>query len=207
MKKCKKCGNDFQPTKGLISFCSLACRNSRNWTDEDKIKKSVSAKNSKKVKEANSNRPSEIWDKISKTRKENHTSKILNSDYSELSFDSLRFRIMYEQDEKCNKCGIGEWLGQKIVLELEHKDGNHYNNKRENLEMLCPNCHSLTETWRGRNKRERKMRISDEILLDALLTNNWNMRQALLSVGLVAKGGNYNRCHKLKKEYSLVAQR
>ena len=71
--------------------------------------------------------------------------------------------------------------------------------------MLCPNCHSLTSTWRGRNKKERKMRVSDESLLEALLLNEWNFRHSLISVGLVAKGGNYNRCHRLKREYDSVA--
>lgn len=204
MKECKKCGNKFEPTKGLINYCSLACRNRRNWSDNDKSKKSVSAKNSKKVKEANSNRPHSIWLKIAKTRKQNHKKEILQSDYSELSFESLRYRILYEQDEKCNRCGLNEWFGESLVLELEHKDGNHFNNQRSNLEMLCPNCHSLTKTWRGRNKKERKMMVSDEKLLEALLINKWNMRQALISVGLVAKGGNYKRCHKLKKEFEVI---
>ena len=205
MEQCKKCGNEFEPTKGLISYCSLTCRNSRSWTESDKLKKSKSAKNSEKVKEANSNRPDDVWIKIGNTRKQNHKKQILESNYEDLSFESLRFRILYEQENKCNKCGLDEWLGEYLVLELEHKDGNHFNNDRDNLEMLCPNCHSLTETWRGRNKRERKMRVSDEKLLEALLTNDWNMRQALISVGLAAKGGNYNRCHKLKKEFESVA--
>jgi Zn finger protein HypA/HybF involved in hydrogenase expression len=205
MEQCKKCGNEFEPKKGLVSYCSLTCRNSRSWTESDKLKKSKSAKNSEKVKEANSNRTDDVWIKIGNTRKENHRKQILESKYEDLSFESLRFRILYEQENKCNKCGLDEWLGESLVLELEHKDGNHFNNDRNNLEMLCPNCHSLTETWRGRNKRERKMRVSDEKLLEALLTNDWNMRQALILVGLVAKGGNYNRCHRLKREYDLVA--
>lgn len=53
MKKCKKCDNEFEPSKGLISYCSLECRNSRVWSEEDKIKKSNSAKNSEKMKIAN----------------------------------------------------------------------------------------------------------------------------------------------------------
>ena len=53
MKICKKCKNEFEPKKGLISYCSLQCRNSRNWTEDDKLKKSISAKLSEKVKEAN----------------------------------------------------------------------------------------------------------------------------------------------------------
>lgn len=55
MAICKKCGNEFQPQKGLISYCSLECRNSRNWSESDKLKKSISAKKSNKVKEANKN--------------------------------------------------------------------------------------------------------------------------------------------------------
>jgi hypothetical protein len=201
MKNCKKCEKVFEPKKGLINYCSLECRNSRVWSDYDKQKKSISAKNSEKQKNANKNRSKEVWIKVAETRKKNHIENILQSDYTSLSFESLRYRILYEQKNKCNRCGLDSWLGQEIVLELEHKDGNNKNNNRDNLEMLCPNCHSLTDTWRGRNKRERRNRVSDEVLLESLLINEWNMRQSLLNVGLSPKGGNYNRCHTLKKEY------
>jgi hypothetical protein len=204
MKNCKKCGNNFEPSKGLINYCTLECRNSRSWSEEDKKKKSISAKSSEKVKISNSDRPQDFWIKISETRKENHKKQILESEYSDLSFESLRFRILYEQHNKCNSCGLDKWLGNDIILELEHKDGDNKNNNRENLEMICPNCHSLTQTWRGRNKRERKHRVSDKQLLESLLINEWNMRQALLDVGLSAKGGNYKRCHRVKKDYLIV---
>jgi RNA polymerase subunit RPABC4/transcription elongation factor Spt4 len=124
-------------------------------------------------------------------------------DYCDLSFNSLRYRILYEQNGKCDKCGLDEWMGEKLILELEHKDGNHKNNLRSNLEMLCPNCHSLTETWRGRNKTQKRYKISDKKLLEVLLSNDWNMRKSLIDVGLSPKGGNYKRCHSLKKEYYL----
>jgi len=52
---CKKCGDEFKQSKGFINYCSIKCRNGKNWTEEDKLKKSISAKNSKKVKIANSN--------------------------------------------------------------------------------------------------------------------------------------------------------
>lgn len=44
MKKCKKCSEHFEPIKGLKNYCSISCRNSRNWTEEDKLKKSESNK-------------------------------------------------------------------------------------------------------------------------------------------------------------------
>jgi hypothetical protein len=52
----------------------------------------------------------------------------------------------------CWHCGITEWNDKPIVLEIEHKDGNGYNNDPTNLELLCPNCHSQTDTWKARNK-------------------------------------------------------
>ena len=128
---------------------------------------------------------------------------IMNADFETLSFERLRKRIIYEQDEKCNFCGISEWMGKPISLELEHKDGNHHNNTRNNLEALCPNCHSQTPTFRGRNikNKVKKNLITDEELLSTLISNNFNMRQSLIEVGMAAKGANYNRCHKLKRLY------
>ena len=76
-----------------------------------------------------------------------------NTDTTKLGYESLRLRITEEQEFKCNKCGISEWMGEKITFELEHKDGNHSNNERSNLEILCPNCHSQTLTWRGRKNK------------------------------------------------------
>lgn len=57
---------------------------------------------------------------------------------------------------KCMKenCGLTEWLGEKITLELDHIDGNRKNNNLTNLRLLCPNCHSQTKTWRGRKQAQ-----------------------------------------------------
>ncbi len=52
---------------------------------------------------------------------------------------------------RCHACGNTHWLGQPIPLELHHQDGNRRNNLLSNLTLLCPNCHALTDTYRGRN--------------------------------------------------------
>jgi hypothetical protein len=73
-----------------------------------------------------------------------------NSDFSIKSKDHKRLQILKEQNYACLHCGLSKWLDNDIKLELDHIDGNNKNNSRENLRLLCPNCHSFTDTWRKR---------------------------------------------------------
>lgn len=65
----------------------------------------------------------------------------------------LRQRLLVENvlEKKCSCCGLTTWMNQDVPLELDHIDGNHDNNRLENLRMLCPNCHALTPNYRGKN--------------------------------------------------------
>lgn len=56
---------------------------------------------------------------------------------------------------ECLICGLSEWLGQPLTLQVDHIDGDDRNNTLENLRLLCPNCHAQTETW-GVQKDKRK---------------------------------------------------
>ena len=62
------------------------------------------------------------------------------------------------KNEHFTKCddGVLMWNKKKIVLQLEHKNGNRTDNRLENLEFLCPNCHSQTQTFCGGNTKKRK---------------------------------------------------
>ncbi len=105
--------------------------------------------------------------------------------------------LIQTRGHRCEGCGLEEWQGHKIPLELEHTDGDNKNNTKENLKLLCCNCHALTPTWRGRNINSGKMKVSDDELLTALKECS-SIRQALQKVGLTPKGGNYTRANKLK---------
>ena len=107
--------------------------------------------------------------------------------------------LLSERGHRCEDCGLSEWKDQPIPLELEHTDGDNQNHTRENLKLLCCNCHALTPTWRGRNKNFGITKVSDAELLTALQDSS-NIRQALQKVGLAAKGGNYARATKLMKQ-------
>jgi hypothetical protein len=69
--------------------------------------------------------------------------------------NNLKKRLINEglKQHKCECCGIAEWNGKITPIELDHIDGNRYNNTLENLRLLCPNCHAQTETYRGKNKK------------------------------------------------------
>jgi 5-methylcytosine-specific restriction endonuclease McrA len=77
-----------------------------------------------------------------------------------INSNSLRKRLIREglKEAKCECCGITEWNGQKAPLELDHINGNHENNKLENLQILCPNCHAQTDNYRGRNRASKKIK-------------------------------------------------
>jgi len=57
-----------------------------------------------------------------------------------------------ERGYSCEVCGISEHNDKPIVLECDHIDGDHKNNRPENLRLVCPNCHSQTSTYKNKNK-------------------------------------------------------
>lgn len=79
--------------------------------------------------------------------------EILVKDSTFINSNNLRKRLLREQvkEYKCECCGNSLWLNQKIPLELHHINGDRHDNQIQNLQLLCPNCHALTDNYRGRN--------------------------------------------------------
>jgi 5-methylcytosine-specific restriction endonuclease McrA len=57
---------------------------------------------------------------------------------------------------QCGECGLRQWRERPLALELHHINGDGRDNRLENLSLLCPNCHSQTDSWGGRNSRRAK---------------------------------------------------
>jgi Zn finger protein HypA/HybF involved in hydrogenase expression len=66
----------------------------------------------------------------------------------------LAKRLLKEgvKERKCECCGNTTWLDKDIPLELHHINGDNTDNRLENLQLLCPNCHAMTDNYRGKNK-------------------------------------------------------
>lgn len=80
---------------------------------------------------------------------------ILEGNHPSFQTNKLRKRLIREEvfEHKCNKCGLTKWNNKPIPLELEHINGINNDHRIENLELLCPNCHAQTSTYRGKNKK------------------------------------------------------
>lgn len=100
-------------------------------------------------------------------------SKILNNEVV-YSNTSLRKRLIEcgLKENKCECCGITDWNGKEIKFELHHIDGNHYNNNLNNLQILCPNCHSQTDTFRKAKDFIKKIKTNNDYSNIDLLEQN-----------------------------------
>ena len=81
-----------------------------------------------------------------------HSSLYLNNGSLITSY-KLKNKLIRDgiKEKKCEMCGLEKWNGVDIALELHHIDGEKCNNEILNLQILCPNCHAQTETYRSKN--------------------------------------------------------
>jgi len=102
----------------------------------------------------------QLWSKGKQVTLKRPTEDYLNN-HQPIQSHKLRLRLLREKilEPKCSSCNLTEWQGKSIPLELDHVDGNHYDNSLSNLRLLCPNCHALTPTHAGKNKGKGKYQV------------------------------------------------
>ena len=175
----------------------LMCENRSSKCPELKRKNSEGLKNAYKTgKRLPMN---EVYNTLSDSTKEKmnwNKGKFTGTKFEYGAGGNHKGVLIEERGHQCECCNFTEWMGKPITLELEHIDGDNQNNVKYNLKLLCPNCHSYTDTWKGRNiiKLKEKKYVSDDDFIEALKSSK-NVRQALLKLGLTAKGANYERAY------------
>lgn len=119
----------------------------------------------------------------------------------------LNIRLIKEglKEPKCECCGNTKWLGQPIKLELHHVNGNHNDNRLENLQMLCPNCHAYTDNYRGKNITQSARKETSEVespkFKEALTDNaDGNLEPSLKKNYVLIKEGAETRQEKPKSK-------
>lgn len=86
--------------------------------------------------------------------------------YSDLKGKLIKNKLL---EDKCSECGLkDQWNGKLLVLQIDHINGEHDDNRIENLRLLCPNCHSQTDTFCGKHKSTRlpKCNYCDALVRD-----------------------------------------
>jgi len=163
-QKCLNCDNEIDIStlnKNERKFCSNSC--SASFNNKLRIKK---VKEIKKClccdKEIKINWHNNIFcnkkchnDYVYREYIKNWKNDKENGKRGEYGVSNYIRRYLFEKyNNSCTKCNWSEvnLFTNKIPLEVEHIDGNSNNNKEENLTLLCPNCHSLTKTYKGGNK-------------------------------------------------------
>lgn len=154
--KCLCCGNMFVALiKNKRKFCSQSCSAEFNNRKFPKRKSGDKLKNCLDCgKPLNSHQHKFCSIECNKKYKINITFNKIEKGDTSFSSDTYKKYLIYKYGDKCMKCGWNEInLTTGIVpIQLEHKDGNSENHKLNNLELLCPNCHSLTPTYGALNK-------------------------------------------------------
>lgn len=155
-KQCEYCHSEFKAIRATRRFCSHSC--SASFTNLTRtIQRNERWDANKKVCiVCNKLHTGRIY--CSMKCKRQHMLTLFNEGKIISRIVLRKYLILY-RGEGCGICKISQWKNQPLLLEVDHIDGNASNNLPSNLQLICPNCHSITPSWKGRNKgKGRKSR-------------------------------------------------
>ena len=161
IKICERCGAHHDGSYGSGRFCSRSCATSYASSHQtDKISRGKALAEYLRINPCKRSRAllkPEARLKGQNTRRRLREEKLCKTPFEQLGWTDKRKRVLLEQDGKCLICGIREWQGKYLAMELDHIDGDRKNNARSNFRILCPNCHTQTPTFRSKNRTYQKL--------------------------------------------------
>jgi hypothetical protein len=176
-KLCKHCGEIIPYEKRMNNYCNSSCFASsnnvgicRNKDYYDKLRKPKSS-HKNRIRIPPVTKPCKLCGKENPSRRDaegfcNHIHALLyktkqmieSGTATHSNKHAVRSYLIYINKGKCEQCKNGEWMERVLSLEMHHIDGDVDNMKLTNLKLLCPNCHSITDNYKSKNRNENTNR-------------------------------------------------
>jgi hypothetical protein len=165
MKQCEQCKNQHDGKYGSGRFCSSACARCFSTAKARKfINAVVSEKMTKNIRICSVCGASAARaDGGTASGRRCSLHKVPTPTFETVGQKYKKKFLIEERGHRCEDCKGETWKENKIPLQMHHKDGNPINDVRENLMLLCPNCHTFTDTFCGKNTLNKNKPVRERV--------------------------------------------
>lgn len=149
---CQYCNQHLSYKFRKNKFCNQSCSASFNNKNKTKLDKRKCLFCSNDIDSYNNKRKYCSQKCCTEHKNQINENNFINGNKKPKTNSSAKKYLINLYGDKCSICNTSEWMNKKLVMVLDHIDGNSENYDISNLRLLCPNCDSLTDTYKGKNK-------------------------------------------------------